>query len=239
VGIVTACAADAPIEMLTGIQVAHFPAEHSTTFENIYTPKGRVQYLYHTAPNLDIAMIPQIWRDTPLVHLGPIAQEVEPGLVRYFSNSFLGVTPQGWLRAWDQQGRISPCEWPEASFVLERSTAAVLSVEDVQGDEERIEEMATSIRILAVTEGFAGARVFWNGDVRRFNAPQVEEIDPVGAGDIFAAAFFHRLHLTQDPWEAARFATLLAAGSVSRPGINGIPTRAEIEACSIEIVEPY
>jgi sugar/nucleoside kinase (ribokinase family) len=239
VGIVTACAPETPLHLLNGIQVANFPCERSTTFENIYTPAGRIQYLYYTAPNLDISMVPQVWRDTPLVHLGPIAQEVEPSLVRYFSDAFLGVTPQGWLRSWNKLGRVSPSEWPEASFVLEKSTAAVLSIEDVQGDEERIQEMVSSVRILVVTEGAAGARVFWNGNVRHFNAPEVIEVDPVGAGDIFAAAFFYRLRTTQDLWEATRFATHLATCSVTRRGLNGIPTSSEIEACTIEIVQPF
>ena len=39
----------------------------------------------------------------------------------------------------------------------------------------------------------------------------LEEVDATGAGDIFAAAFFWRLYVTRDPWEAARFATHLAS----------------------------
>ena len=56
-----------------------------------------------------------------------------------------------------------------------------------------------------------GARLYWNGDVRRFRPPSVKEVDATGAGDIFAAAFFTRLYITRDPWEAARFATPLSA----------------------------
>jgi sugar/nucleoside kinase (ribokinase family) len=62
-------------------------------------------------------------------------------------------------------------------------------------------------------------------------------VDPTGAGDIFAAAFFTRLLKTRDPWEAARFATLLASYSVSRVGLQGIPTVKEIEECMIEVLD--
>jgi sugar/nucleoside kinase (ribokinase family) len=65
----------------------------------------------------------------------------------------------------------------------------------------------------------------------------MEEVDPTGAGDIFAAAFFFRLHATRDPWEAARFATNLAALSVARVGLEGIPTAEEVQSCLIEIIE--
>jgi sugar/nucleoside kinase (ribokinase family) len=61
-------------------------------------------------------------------------------------------------------------------------------------------------------------------------------VDATGAGDIFAAAFFVRLNQTRDPWEAARFATCLAAQSVTRVGLNGIPTREEIESCLMEVL---
>ena len=63
----------------------------------------------------------------------------------------------------------------------------------------------------------------------------MSEIDATGAGDIFAAAFFVRLLTTQDPWEAARFATHLSACSVTRKGLKGIPTAEEIQACMVEV----
>ena len=92
----------------------------------------------------------------------------------------------------------------------------MLSIEDLAGDENRIEEFASASRILVITEGSAGARVYWNGDVRRFRPPAVTEVEATGAGDIFAAAFFMRLSTTRDPWEAARFANQIAAISVTR-----------------------
>ena len=61
-------------------------------------------------------------------------------------------------------------------------------------------------------------------------------LEASGAGDIFASAFFVRLNQTRDPWEAARFATNLAAYSVTRVGLNGIPTREEIERCLMEVL---
>jgi sugar/nucleoside kinase (ribokinase family) len=235
VGIVTAWGDELPLEALNGIPVASFPTDRSTIFENTCTPHGRVQYLRNVAPSLDYYFIPEPWRKASIVHLGPVAQEVEPGLVRNFPAAFIGATPQGWLRAWDAEGRVHSTEWPEASFVLPHLDAAVISVEDVNSDEERIDEMAASCSVLAVTEGMLGARLYWNGDVRRFRAPSVDEVDATGAGDVFAAAFFIRMFSTRDPWEAARFATQLSAVSVTRPGLAGTPTQEEIDACTVEV----
>ncbi|HEY9078330.1 MAG TPA: PfkB family carbohydrate kinase [Anaerolineaceae bacterium] len=237
VGIVTSCREDLAFPELDGITVVGAPSEYSTTFENIQTTSGRVQYLHHRAANLDLSLVPETWRNAPIVHLGPVDQEVDPNLVRAFPNAIVGLTPQGWLRSWDSKGRVHFSEWPEAPFVLSHASAAVLSIEDIHGDESYVEEFASSARILVVTEGPNGARLYWNGDVRRFRPPKMHEVDPTGAGDIFAAAFFSRLSMTRDPWEAARFATNLAAYSVTRTGLHGVPTRAEVESCYSEVVE--
>jgi hypothetical protein len=235
VGVVTSWGAELPIGPLRSIPIASYPTDQSTTFENVMTPAGRIQTILNVAPRLDFYQIPEPWRNASIVHLGPVAQEVEPSLVRNFPTALIGITPQGWMRSWAKDGRVHPTEWPEASFVLQRAGAAVISVEDVQGDEARIEEMAASSRVLAVTEADEGVRVYWNGDVRRFRPPSVQMIDATGAGDIFATAFFVRLFTTRDPWEAGRFATLLAAISVTRPGLSAIPTAEEIAESMVEI----
>lgn len=236
VGIVTSWGTEISLGPLADIPIINLPAEHSTTFENISTTKGRIQSIFHVANTLDINLIPVEWLSAAIVHIGPVAQEVEPTIVRHLANSLVGVTPQGWLRTWDTHGSVMPTEWPEAAFVLNNVGAAVISVEDVGHDESRIEELATACRVLAVTEGSEGVRLFWNGDVRRFRSPEVEQVDTTGAGDIFAAAFFFRMYTTRDPWESARFATQLAASSVTRSGLEGIPTEEEIQACMAEVL---
>lgn len=234
-GVITSCAETLSLEPLTGIAVVNYSSETSTTFENIRSPGGRVQYLRSSAGKLDYYHIPEPWRSAAIVHLGPVAQEVEPSIVRNFTSSLVGVTPQGWLREWDSSGRVYTGEWPEAGFVLERAGAAVISSEDVGEDETRIQDFASVCRLLAVTEGAGGTRLFWNGDERRFRAPEMQEVDSTGAGDIFAAAFFSRLYATRDPWESARFATQLAACSVSRTGLSGVPDSEEINSCMVEV----
>jgi hypothetical protein len=237
VGIVTACESCSEGDGLNGIPIAGLYSDETTTFENIQTPQGRVQHIHSRAPILDLSLVPEQWRSAPIVHLGPVANEVDPGLVRAFPNAILGVTPQGWMREWDHNGLVRFREWPEAGFVLERSTAAVISIEDIQKDERYIEEFTSHIRILVVTEAAKGIRIYWNGDVRRFTPPQVKEVDPTGAGDIFAAAFFSRLYATRDPWESGRFAIILASRSVERHGLAGIPTPEEVNACLTEVFE--
>jgi len=236
VGIVTSWGCEIPVKSLQGIKIINHQVENSTTFENTYTPNGRLQVIHNLADPLNNNSVPKRWLNTPIVHLGPIAGEVASELALLFPNSLVGVTPQGWLRTWDDQGHVSPTEWKQADQILTKASAIVLSTEDVGGDEEIIEEMAALSSVLVVTEGYSGARVFWHGDVRRIHAPDVDEVDATGAGDIFATAFFIRYHKTRNPWEAARFANLLASKSVTREGLSSVPTQEEIKNAFIEVI---
>ena len=235
VGLVTAWAGEISLDPLAGIRIFSIPTDKSTIFENVYTPDGRVQILHELAPRLEPGMVPEIWRRSSIIHIGPIAQEVDAPPWSGISPNLLGLTPQGWLRNWNDQGLISVCSWKDSTSALKAAGAAVISIEDVDGDEDEIERMSLACRVLAVTEGPAGARLYWHNDLRRFRSPIKDEVDATGAGDIFASAFFVRLFATRDPWEAARFATQLAAFSVTRTGLDGIPTQEEIQTCLMEV----
>ncbi len=236
-GIVTAVGKETPLDALDGIPVISIDSPHSTTFENMYTSEGRVQYLRAQAERIDFDSVPRSWRSASIVHLGPIANELDSILPEGFSPAILGITPQGWMRKWASDGRVSRSEWLNSGPILQKANAVVISREDVNGDNELIEQMAHQTRMLVVTEGAEGCILHWNGDRRRFRPPTVNELDATGAGDIFATAFFVRLFQTRDPWEAARFATLIASYSVTRVGLDGIPTQSEIESCLMEVLQ--
>jgi len=107
VGILTSYAQDAILPDLRDIQVVSTISEYSTVFENKYTKEGRHQRILSRAEILHPNQIPQTWASPRIVHLGPIADEVDPSFLKAFSNSFVGVTPQGWYRTWDANGKIS------------------------------------------------------------------------------------------------------------------------------------
>jgi hypothetical protein len=237
VGIITSVDEGTPLEALHGIPILRVPSPSTTTFQNTATPRGRQQVLLARAAPISLQGMPDTWRRAAIVHLAPVAQEMTADIANPFSASLLGITPQGWMRTWDAAGRVSACKWESSEVLLPKAGAVIFSREDIGGDELSIEAMSHQTRLLVVTEAASGCVLYWNGDRRRFRAPKVLEVDDIGAGDVFAAAFFVRLHATRDPWEAARYATLLAARSVTRPGLQGIPTPAEIEASAVEVVE--
>jgi sugar/nucleoside kinase (ribokinase family) len=166
--------------------------------------------------------------------LGPIAQEVDAQIFRCFETDLLGLTPQGWMRGWDEQHRVHPQKWTPPNALLERAGAVILSEEDVGGDLDQVEAYASKTPLLVLTAGWKGSTVYCNGQIRSFRAPQVREVDPTGAGDIFAAAYLVALHKSADPWLSAQFANCVAAHSVERTGLDSIPKPHEIERCRAE-----
>jgi sugar/nucleoside kinase (ribokinase family) len=231
VGVVTSASPDLDLsQVLDGILVARFPAVTTTTFKNVYTSDGRRQVLRGVAELLVPEMVPSHWK-AAIVHLGPVARECAPALIHAFGNSFVGITPQGWMRRWDAAGNVSCCHWEDAEPLLARADGVVLSEEDVAGDRARVARYAAQSRLLVMTQGAAGCTVYTHGQVRHFPAPTVHEVDPTGAGDIFSVAFFVWLRRTGDPWTAARFANCVAARSVTRVGLDSTPSPEEVTYC--------
>jgi sugar/nucleoside kinase (ribokinase family) len=234
-GIITACAPGLDLSALQGIEVISQPSPFTTTFKNISQGDKRDQYIYHRADIINPKLIPGQWKYPKLVHFSPVADEMTREIIGYFPESLIGLTVQGLLRGWGEDKRVYYQKSPELEAFITGSSIVILSIEDVNGDEATLERIAHTIPIVVATEGSDGARVFWKGDSRRFRPPHKDVVDTTGAGDIYAAAFFGRYIQTLNPWEAGRFATLVAAESVTRFGIASVPTDTEIENYSIEL----
>ncbi len=229
-GIVTRLAPDFVVPpQLYDIAVHRVPSAHTTTFHNIYHDGHRQQFLLSVADAMQPDDIPPEWMATPIVHLGPLCRELDSRFATLFPNSLVGVTPQGWLRRWDEKGRVRMRMWDEAPEILPHVDVLVLSEEDLNGNAGLMDEYVRLTRIAVMTQGPRGCIVFTQGLERQVPGFPVPEVDPTGAGDVFAAALLIRLQEIQDPFQAARFANATASFCVQAPGATGIPTRAQVE----------
>jgi sugar/nucleoside kinase (ribokinase family) len=231
VGVLTSAPADLELSpALDGVGVHSVAAESATTFENIYHGPHRRQFVHSTAAVLHPDDLPMAWNRAPAVLLCPIAGELGLDWLGAFPGAIVGVTPQGWMREWDESGLITHKPWLEAAQILPRVDVLVFSEEDVGRDQALIDEYARMARIAVVTAGRLGATVYWNGVPKHFPAFRaVAEIDPTGAGDVFAAAFLVRFQETNDPYTAAPFANSAASFAIEGPGTTTIPSRAQVE----------
>jgi len=237
VGLLTAFPEETLPPQLSGVQAAIHPVSQATTFENLTTPFGRTQIIHHMTDVLQPEMVPPVWRQTPIVHLGPIAHEVTEHILDAFPKASIGLTPQGLMRQWDQDGRVTYGHWPQAAGLFSKANAVVISVEDAAHNEETIARCREQTNLLVVTEGDHGAHIYSGAQMLHFAPPKREEVDATGAGDIFAAVFFCHFFTTGNIASAARLATLVAANSITRAGLNGPPQPAEVRKYLTEINE--
>jgi sugar/nucleoside kinase (ribokinase family) len=228
VGVVTAFSGSLETDLLDGIAIYNIGSERSTTFSNLNTSAGRIQTVHHVAPTIKFHHIPDIWKKTPIVHLGPVLHEIDINIIRNFPDSEIYITPQGWYRNWDENGLINFTEWPEAKFVLSFCKAAVLSIEDLNNNQKFAEQLARTISLLAITKGEGGADIYFEGFKNHIAAEKTIETDATGSGDIFAAAFFIHYSQNNNPSEAAKFAVKLASESVGREGLAGAPSKNDL-----------
>jgi sugar/nucleoside kinase (ribokinase family) len=229
-GIVTRLAPDFVFpDVLRDIAIHRVRSTQTTTFHNIYRDGHREQFIRAVADAIQPADVPNAWRDVPIVHLGPLVRELDARFTRLFPNALVGVTPQGWLRQWDESGRVRMRLWEEAPEILPHVDVLVLSEEDLNGNAELMDEYARLARIAILTEGSRGCTVFTNGKATQVPGFPAREVDPTGAGDVFASAFLIRLQETNDPIESARFANATGSFCVEGPGVMAIPTRKQVE----------
>ncbi len=213
-----------------GVEIICLPAPTTTTFANRYGGGHRQQLLLARAAPLSPDALPAAWKQIPCVLLGPVAQEILPAWQDCFPRATRGACLQGWLRDWDGAGRVRFGDWDGAAQWLPRLAAAFLSVEDLGERPDLAAQYAADCPLLLLTAGPQGATLFQGGRPQTVAAFPAQEVDPTGAGDVFAAAFLLRYSEGAAPAAAARFAAAAAALSVQGPGVAAIPDRPAVEA---------
>jgi len=225
VGLLTSYGPDFPFEVLPPeMEVVGVPAVATTRFALDYRPEGRRLTIKVRAARLEPSHLPSHFAEAALAYLCPVADEVAPKLVRVFPDAAVGVGAQGWCRVWDPDGTVRMRPWPDPGPVLARAQALFLSSDDVAGWEARALALYQDVPLGALTFAEKGAILFVNGERHAIPAAPAMEVEPTGAGDVFAAAFLIRYNLTGDPFEAASYAAVAGALTVEAPGIAGVPT---------------
>ena len=232
VGVVTSAAPDLDLAgSLPGIAVHVVSAAATTRFRNDYREGLRQQTLRARAALLTLDDVPDVWQAAPIVHLAPVAQEVDVDLARALRApaNFVGATPQGWLRGWDVDGVVVPQPCGDLPERLGAVDALVASEEDLAAEPAGAARLAAAGPSVAVTRGAAGVRLLQRGRVWELPACPARVCDPTGAGDVFAAVWFVHLAAGADARSAARHAACAAACAVERSGLAGVPTADQIE----------
>jgi sugar/nucleoside kinase (ribokinase family) len=210
------------------LDLAISPARETTTLLTRGSGAQRTQHVLAWAGRLaeDLEL------DTAILHLAPIARELPTGWRG--RADFVGLTPQGLLRDWAPHGgRISLTTPAGAAEELALSCQAlVLSEHERESSAGLIAAATSSGAVVALTAGGAPATILLaDGETLAVEVPELEEPhEDLGAGDVFAAAFFIALAERSPPKGAAAFANAAAAVRMGARGPDAIGVRAAIEA---------
>lgn len=201
----------------------------TTRFTNLYEPDGtRRQALSARAGVVDLAVLPDSWRDPDVLFLAPVAGEVPAGMAAAFEAGVVGAGAQGWLRAVDAEGNVIARDWPDPAADLAGVHVLTLSERDLPRAGERARAFLGFVPIVAVTRGWEGATLYTRDGVQQVPGLPREETDPTGAGDVFAAALLVGYHETGDVAGAAAFAACAASCAVEGVGASSLGDRAEV-----------
>jgi sugar/nucleoside kinase (ribokinase family) len=215
---------------LPGIEVFLRRAAATTRFRNLYDEEGeRRQVLDSRSDVIDMSPLPDEWRDPDVLFLAPVAGEVPSRTALAFTAEIVGAGAQGWLRSFDASGRVSPREWGDPGPDLAGVHVLFLSARDVPDATERVTSFLDHVPIVALTRGWQGARVVTRERAHEIAALPRAEVDPTGAGDVFAAAFLLRYHETGDLPESGAFGACAASCVVEGVGASTLGDRAELD----------
>ncbi len=229
-GVVTACgSAIDPNAELSGVEWHVVPSPETTTFENTYVEGVRTQRLHAHGREITLDDVPRSWLAAPIVLLTPVFHDVATSLPRQLAQPgrIIGLGAQGWLRRLDGDRVLPGVVEPRPEWLV--GDVVFVSDEDVS-DAEAVSVWHTQVPVVVLTLGRRGCIVWDENGRHELPALYSQEVDPTGAGDVFAAAFLVRYHETHDALSSARFAAAAAALKVRSSGLHGIGSRAQIEA---------
>lgn len=213
-----------------GVWIHRLNSPQTTTFQNVYDAQGRrTQIINAQAKSILYEDVPPAWLEASIIHLGPVAREL-PDQLPGATSGLLGVTPQGWMRSWDREGKVTQSAWPIPSALnqLPANTLLVLSIEDLGYSPDLVEQYTDLAPLVVITQGQGEAQLYNRGHLTTLPAISAHTIDLTGAGDVFAAALFIRYSETRDLAASARFAHAAAACSIEGQGPSAIPDRATV-----------
>ncbi|MEM8751336.1 MAG: sugar kinase [Pseudomonadota bacterium] len=176
------------------------------------------------------------------LHLSGITLAVSPTLRATAFAAMEAAKAAGARISLDTNLRLALWDLDTARETIRRAMAladvAVTSVDDNahllgESDPDRIADgyLAMGPTTVIVTMGGEGCRVAADGERRTLAPAKARPVDSTGAGDSFAGAFLAWSEELGDPFEAARRAAIVAAGTVSGYGaIEPIPRREAVLA---------
>ena len=206
-----------------GVEVRALPSAATTTYQNDYSGAEDRHELLATSDPIGPDDVPEAWRSADAIQLGPLhRRDLLPETLACL-RGFRGIDLQGLVRLVDAHGtRLAPNAelkdfLPHVCVAKAGEEELAVVLEGRSLDEFRRE---FGLAELLVTRGARGALVVTHSGTREVAAPLVPRRFPIGAGDVFLAAYLHARASDRTPVEAARFAAQTSAAQVAHGRIS-------------------
>ena len=211
--LLTSAGPDLPRDALAGIDAEVVPSAATTVFANAYDAAGvRTQRVLSAAAPLDPRRLPAAWRGADVLLLAPVLGELDVAAFAAAARArVVGLGVQGLVRDVRPDGAVAPRRWDPDAASLGGLHAAVLGEDDVRGQGDLVARLAAAVPVVAFTHGARGCDLFVRGRATRVGVYPTREVDPTGAGDVFAAGLVLGLARGEDPVEAARLGAAAAS----------------------------
>lgn len=200
------------------------PAQHTTTLATTGSGPSRSQRVLAWAGPI----VEPLELDGSIVHLAAVARETPTTWSG--ATEFVGLTPQGLLREWQTSQTTSLVALPPAAIPA-RFDAAVIGERERDCCDALFEAARHNDAPIAVTAGPKPTTVYTVGEESLVQAavPSTATVrDDLGAGDVFAAAFFVSLFESMTAADAAAFGNAAATFRVKGVGADAVGGRAQI-----------
>ena len=192
----------------------------TTRFKITNATGTRTLTLGSRCEDLNVSQIPPDTRFNASL-VSPLAGEVSPSLLTEISarSDFTFLDPQGFVRSFDREGRVSASPLRERSILskvdaikMDRTEAEMLTGKS--DPRQALEKVAAiGVRRAIVTHGADACHVLDGSRIYQVQVPKSPVIDTTGAGDILSGATISWYLKTRDFLRSACFG--IAASSLS------------------------
>ena len=217
----------------------------TTSFVLTYSDKGRKLQLRSKAPQIEISDIPASLR-AKAIHVAPVAGELSAEIIPQLKEKaqVLSIDPQGFLREFDERGRVKLKTLADAGFLRHcdifksslQEARALAGHSKLTVSLGKIHEYGVST--ILVTMGKNGTLACFDDEVYHIPACKPKTLkDPTGAGDAFIGGFLAEYTRGRELLWCCCVGSAAASFVVEEVGPKRFGKRSEVYERATEIYE--
>lgn len=205
---------------LPGLEVKQVVSKEDTLTKNVYIGEKCIKTLHSLADPIMASDIPTGWLNAPIIYYGLMTRsDVDADVFDKFEKSddqIIALSVQGLVRAVGENDEVFYERFENEQDLLGRATVTFVSSEEML-DDRMLADYRNWADILVLTDHRNGCVVYMNGEEHKIGVTYQKPVEPIGAGEVFVAAFLMQFQKNgKDPIDAAKFANLVASYSITK-----------------------